>query len=88
MTISPSDVSTLTSAQEALLTRARSIIDGELRLRLYQSGAVKIRRGIIDFMFTQNPELIDILMDEYRAAGWSVFRYSSSDQGDWYCFND
>ncbi len=88
MTISPSDVETLTSAQETLLARARTLIDGELRLRLYKSGPVKIRRGIIDFMFAQNPQLIDILLDEYRTAGWNVFSYTSPDQGDWYSFND
>ncbi len=88
MTISPDDVATLTTAQEALLTRARSIIDGELRLRLYQSGPVKIRRGIIDFMFTQNPQLLDVLIAGYRSAGWNVFTYTSADQGAWYSFND
>jgi hypothetical protein len=84
MAITPLEVSTLTAAQLALVARARAIIDAEIRLQHNGTFPVKIRRGLMDFIFLQNEVLIETLTAEYEAAGWSVTKYTSDDQGDWY----
>lgn len=86
MAVSPNELLTLTAAQLSAQTRARGIIDAELRLNYDNQWPVKIRRGIIDFMFNENEAVLASLLNEYRSAGWTVISYSSTDQGDWFSF--
>lgn len=86
MAATPSSLLTLNTAQLAVMARARTAIDAELRLRINSELPVKIRRGIIDFIFSENPLVLSTLLDEYRAAGWTIIGYTSEEQGDWYSF--
>ena len=86
MAVSPLDLGTLSVAQLSSISRARAIIDAELRLRYDGQWPIKVRRGIIDFMFKENQAALDSLLEEYRSSGWNVVKYQSPDQGDWYSF--
>jgi hypothetical protein len=86
MAVTPVELLTFTAAQISVQSRARGIIDAELRLNYDNQWPVKIRRGIIDFMFKENEAVLETLLNEYRAAGWSIISYSSEDQGDWFSF--
>jgi hypothetical protein len=86
MATTPAELTTLNTAQLAVVSRARSIIDAELRLGYNNQFPVKIRRGIIDFVFKENELVLNTILDEYRASGWEVVSYSSENQGDWFSF--
>lgn len=86
MTAAPSELITLSVAQASVATRARGIIDAELRLRYNDQFPIKIRRGLIDFLFKENEQVLNSVLNDYRAAGWEVVSYSSPDQGDWFSF--
>jgi hypothetical protein len=86
MATTPADLTVLNAAQLAAISRARGIIDAELRLRYAGPFPIKIRRGIIEFLFKENEQVLNAVLDEYRSAGWEVVAYSSSDQGDWFSF--
>jgi len=86
MTILPSALTSLSTAELAVIARAQVIIDAELRLKSDSPFPIKIRRGIIEFCFLQNQSVIDSLINSYVVAGWDVVRYHSADQGDWFSF--
>jgi len=86
MAVDPSTLTTLSVAQAAALAKARGIVDAELRLRYDGQFPIKIRRGIIDFIFKENEIVLNTLIDEYTAAGWAVVAYTSDSQGEWFSF--
>jgi hypothetical protein len=86
MAITPLELQTLSTEQISSISRARSIIDAELRLKVDEAFPIKIRQGIIDFIFKENAMVLDALISEYRAAGWEVVTYLSDSQGTWLSF--
>lgn len=85
MAITPESLNSLSTAELAVITKAETIIDAELREKFIQNNPVPIRYGIIDFVFDENERVVDQLIENYEDQGWVITKYESKD-GRWLNF--
>ena len=87
MAVTPASLSTLTSTELSVVTRAEAAIDAELRLRFEISKAVLIRQALIDFVYDENPRVLDAVRAVYEATGWKIVEYEN-DLQRWLSFSE
>jgi len=85
MAITPASLSILSSDELIVVSKAESLIDLDLRTKFKDDKPVKIRYGLISFVFDENERVLDEIIARYEAVGWKVIKYEG-DNGRWLNF--
>ena len=85
MAVTPAALTTLSTDEQAVVTKAEELIDLDLRNKFASSRPVKVRYGLIHFVFDENVRVLDDLIARYVAVGWKVTKYEGK-EGKWLNF--
>lgn len=85
MAVTPASLSSLSSEEQALVSRVETSIDSELRLKYETGKPVHVRNALIREALDANPRVKEALQALYVSAGWVITSYSN-DEGEWWSF--
>lgn len=85
MAVTPSALSTLSTDELAVVTKAEGLIDADLRAKFTDNKPVRVRYGLIHFVFDENKRVLDEIIARYVAVGWNVTKYEGKN-GEWLNF--
>ena len=85
MAVTPIALATLSAAEQAIVTKAEGLIDLDLRNKFTDNKPVKVRYGLVSFVFDENERVLDDLIARYVAVGWKVTKYDGKN-GKWINF--
>lgn len=85
MAVTPQSLIALTTTEQDVVTKAEAAIDIELRLKFVPNLPTKIRFAIIDFVFDENPRVLDSIISRFTAVGWKITEYDGVN-GKWLNF--
>lgn len=87
MAVTPTSLLSLSTTEQNIVTRAETAIDADLRDKFVRGKSVSVRHAVIDFVFDENPRVLDAVLDLYTAAGWEIARYEK-DGRKWFSFSE
>jgi hypothetical protein len=82
MAVTPLSLSTLSSEEQATLTRVEAAVDAELRLKFVSGEAMAIRSVLLRPILELNAAVLTELKSRYVAVGWDIVEYESA-EGTW-----
>lgn len=87
MAATPSSLLTLSTREQNIITKAEAAIDADLRKKFERGKPVLIRHALIDYVFDENPRVLEALLDLYSGAGWDIVDYEKNGR-KWFSFSE